>query len=96
MDIAEKIKLELISQFPSLEQSIQILDSWTPYTYTEYFNSYIGSYMGFTFTKKSNLKDIPIKLKNLKNLYLATFWQRHLYNKKGQPSGQPIFYCSIP
>ena len=23
-------------------------------TYTEYFNSYIGSYMGFTFTKKSN------------------------------------------
>lgn len=76
MDIAEKIKLELINKFPTLEQSIQILDSWTPYTYTEYFNSYIGSYMGFTFTKKSNLKDIPIKVKNLKNLYLATFWQR--------------------
>ena len=41
-----------------MNESISLLDVWTPYTYTEYFNSYIGSYMGFTFTKKSNLKDL--------------------------------------
>lgn len=75
-EIAEKIKETIMKKFPTTESSIQILDSWTPYTYTEYYNSYLGSYMGFTFTKKSNLKDIPIKLKNIKNLYLLTFWQR--------------------
>ena len=32
--------------------------------------------MGFTFTKKSNIKDIPVKLKNLKNFYLLTYWQK--------------------
>ena len=75
-EIAEKIKNELIKHYPTLEQSIQVIDSWTPYTYTKYYNSYLGSYMGFTFTKKSSFKDIPIKLKGIKNLYLLTFWQR--------------------
>lgn len=75
-EIAEKIKEAIIKHYPTTEFSIQLIDTWTPYTYTQYYNSYLGSYMGFTFTKKSNLKDIPIKLKNIKNLYLLTFWQR--------------------
>ena len=75
-EIAERIKETLIKHYHQVESTISILDTWTPYTYTEYYNSYIGSYMGFTFTKKSNLKDIPIKLKNLKNFYLLTYWQR--------------------
>lgn len=74
--ISEKIKSQIINNYPTTKDSLTIIDCWTPYTYTEYFNSYIGSYMGFTFTKKSNIKDIPIKLKNLKNFYLLTFWQR--------------------
>ena len=44
-EVSDKIKLELISLYKELEESISILDSWTPYTYTLYYNSYVGSYM---------------------------------------------------
>ena len=74
--ISNNILNAISKQYPETLNSIKILDSWTPYTYTEYFNSYLGSYMGFTFTKKSNIKDIPVKLKNLKNFYLLTYWQK--------------------
>ena len=74
--ISKNVLDAISKQYPETLNSIKILDSWTPYTYTEYFNSYLGSYMGFTFTKKSNIKDIPVKLKNLKNLYLLTYWQK--------------------
>ena len=74
--ISNNILNAITKQYPETLNSIKILDSWTPYTYTEYFNSYLGSYMGFTFTKKSNIKDIPVKLKNLKNFYLLTYWQK--------------------
>ena len=42
----------------------------------KYLKSSDVTYIGFTFTKKSNLKDIPYKLKNLKNFYLLTYWQK--------------------
>ena len=42
-----------------------------------YYNAYVGSYMGFTFTKKSTLKETPVKIKNIKNLYLLSFWNRN-------------------
>ena len=75
-NIADKLMELICNEFKSMKQSISLLDVWTPYTYTEYFNSYIGSYMGFTFTKKSNLKDIPYKINGLKNFYSLTYWQK--------------------
>ena len=66
----------LKEQFEELKTSISLLDVWTPYTYTEYYNTYLGSYRGFTFTKKSNMKNIPYKLKGIRNLYLLTYWQK--------------------
>ncbi len=74
--LANKFKDFIVEQCPELKDSITLLDSWTPFTYNQYFNSNHGSYMGFTFTKNSNLNHIPYKIKNLKNFYLLTYWQK--------------------
>lgn len=74
--LAKKIKDIIIEQYPEFKQSITILDCWTPFTYNQYFNSYYGSYMGFTFTKKASIKHIPYKLKNIKNFFLLSYWQK--------------------
>lgn len=73
---AEKLKSLIIKEYPKLKDSIKLLDSWTPFTYNNYFHSYYGSYMGFTFTKDSLFKDISYKVKGINNFYLATYWQK--------------------
>ena len=74
-DLSNKLKNEIINAFPNLS-NIELLDSWTPITYNNYYNSYYGSYMGFTYTKNGNLSNITSKIKGVKNLLLATYWQR--------------------
>lgn len=76
----EKVSLKLqeiiLDKYPKLKESIKILDCWTPVTYYDYFYLHMGSYMGFTFTKQSNIKHIPNKLKGINNFHLYTFWQK--------------------
>ncbi len=88
-NLANKFKDLIVEEFPNLKKSITLLDCWTPVTYNQYFNSNCGSYMGFTFTKKSSFNHIPYKLKNLKNFYLATYWQKL---SGGLPVGLEIGY----
>lgn len=75
-EIGEQIKDILISRYPVLKESIKLIDTWTPLTYNEYYHAYYGSYMGFTLTNKCNCYKITNKIKNINNLYLATYWQR--------------------
>lgn len=69
LDIIEEI-------YPSLKNKTKVLDTWTPLTYNNYFNSHNGSYMGYVFGKKAPLTSISPKIKNIKNMLVTTYWQK--------------------
>lgn len=69
---------EVTTIYPNLKNQIKIIDSWTPATYNTYFNSYYGSYMGFVFKKKNSLSTLSPKIKGIKNMYYATYWQTYM------------------
>ncbi len=75
-EIGNNILDILTNKFGISKDDIKMLDTWTPLTYTKYFNSYYGSYMGFSITNKCNCFKITNKIKGINNLYLATVWQR--------------------
>lgn len=68
----------LLDKFLLSKTDLTLLDSWTPVTYNNYFNSYYGSYMGFVLNKNRSLKKIPSKIKGLKNLFIASYWQTYI------------------
>lgn len=73
-ELANILKEHICNEFPKLKNSITLLDSWTPLTYNNYFHSFCGSFMGFTFTNKASLKSLSPKVPNISNLYLASYW----------------------
>ena len=44
------ITAQIVKQFPELDGKIELLDCWTPMTYTRYCNAYHGAYMSFVTT----------------------------------------------
>lgn len=74
-NIGNKILDILVENDNRLKNNISLLDTWTPVTYTTYFNSFYGSYMGFVFTKKKSFKKLSPKINNLKNIFYLTYWQ---------------------
>lgn len=62
--------------YPTLKNKIKLLDTWTPLTYNNYFNSHNGSYMGYVFNKNSSLTKITPKVTNIKNMLITTYWQK--------------------
>lgn len=60
---------------PQISQSLKCIDVWTPATYNKYFDSECGSYMGFMLMPKSSLHSFSGKLKELKNVFIASQWQ---------------------
>ena len=77
-NIAYKIMDTLISKDKNLKDNIKLLDSWTPITYNNYFNTYYGSYMGFVLKKKMNINKLSPKIKDLKNIYYLSYWQNSI------------------
>lgn len=53
---------------------IDVIDSWTPKTYYEYFYSYKGGYMGFIFKKKQTVIYKDSLKKDISNLKIASYW----------------------
>ena len=83
-DILERLE----ERVPSLKGKLSYLDSWTPYTYTRYCNSYMGNFMTFITTKKSsNLFNVKGTLKGLDNVVLAGQWL-------SMPGGLPMAMTS--
>jgi len=74
-NIGCKILDLLVCNNSNLKNNIELLDTWTPLTYNDYFNSYYGSYMGFVFTKNCKLGKMSPKIKDIKNLYYLSYWQ---------------------
>jgi phytoene dehydrogenase-like protein len=77
-DVAQALK----SAFPSLRDSLELLDAWTPATYRRYTDSYRGDYMGYVLGGGRLPLRLPTKIRGLKNAYLASSWQT-------MPSGLP-------
>lgn len=75
-NIGYKILDILVDNDNHLRNDIELLDSWTPITYNDYFNSYYGSYMGFVLKKNNKFDNISPKIKDIKNLYYISYWQK--------------------
>lgn len=76
-NIGYKIIDILSEKYPNLKNNIELLDTWTPITYNEYFNSYYGSYMGYVLSKKEPFRRLSPKIPNLKNIYYLSYWQNN-------------------
>ena len=85
---ADDILERLEERVPSLRGKLKYLDSWTPFTYTRYCNSYMGNFMTFIISKtSSNLFNIPGTLKDIENVVLAGQWL-------SMPGGLPMAMTS--
>lgn len=86
-ELAEELTKRVVAAFPELEGKIELLDCWTPLTYTRYCNAFHGSYMGFVTTvgnKQMRFKGI---VKGVDNLFVAGQWVM-------SPGGLPIAVIS--
>lgn len=79
---SEDVSAALLAAFPSLRESLLLLDVWTPATYRRYTDSYRGDYMGYVLGGGRLPIRLPTRIKGLKNAYLASSWQT-------MPSGLP-------
>ncbi len=68
----------VVNKFPELKNHFEVIDSWTPMTYNNYFNTYHGSYMGFIFKKNGMLRKISPRIKGVKNMFFITYWQTYM------------------
>lgn len=73
-EIAQMALERVIVEYPFLDGKIQILDVWSPMTYTRYCNSYKGAYMSFVTTRGAKSITVPGTIKGLRNVLLASQW----------------------
>ena len=78
-----QVRAAIIKQFPELDGKMELLDVWTPMTYTRYCNAYHGAYMSFVTTVGAKQMRVKGTLKNVKNFYMAGQWIM-------SPGGLPI------
>lgn len=76
--VTNNLTNELQNYYHGSCNDVSILDSWTPVTYQNFFHSYYGSYMGFIFKKNGSLKRLSFRIKNVKNMFYATYWQSYM------------------
>ena len=74
--LAEGIERAICMRFPTLSGRLKLLDVWTPATYQRYTGAAVGSYMSFLLPKGRLPTLADTKLYGVKNVFLATQWQR--------------------
>lgn len=85
--VADNVLKRIVEQFPDLRDSIQLLDVWTPLTYTRYCNSFCGAYMGFIGKKGVKSYKFKENIKGLSNVWVASQWMQ-------SPGGLPVAAAS--
>lgn len=78
-----EVKKRIIKMFPSLEDSLEIIDIVTPKTFNRYTNAYHGAYMPFAFTSTGSMFYYDGKIKGVKNVLVSGQWTL-------MPGGLPI------
>lgn len=81
--IADIIESALKEKFPVLKDSLKFLDMWTPATYNRYTGEEVGAFMSFIFPRGSWPTIVDGKLKEVRNLVMASQWLQ-------TPGGLPI------
>ena len=69
-ELAKKIELALIKEYPEVYGKIDVIDIATPLTYERYTNSYKGSWMNIV-SVGDRKRAYPGYLKNIKGVYFA-------------------------
>jgi phytoene dehydrogenase-like protein len=82
-NIAKAIMAEIVKKYPAYDGKMEILDTWTPYTYAFRNNDTNGSYMRFITTAVSRKANISAEVRGVENVYLAGHWLRY-------PGGLPM------
>ena len=83
-DFARSVLHATLKRYPSIKDSVELLDVWTPATYIKYFNAKRGAFLSFASKPgKALCYRAPSKIKGLSNVYLATQWQ-------SSPGGLPV------
>jgi len=82
-NIADAILAEIIKKYPQYEGKIEVLDTWTPYTYARRNNDTNGAFMRFITTAISRQATIAPEVKGVDNVLLASHWLKY-------PGGLPM------
>ncbi len=73
---AEEVKERILRRYPSLSPSLELLDSWTPATFSRYLGSVCGSYMSFSLSPGIRPASFPMRLKRAPGVVFASGWSR--------------------
>lgn len=76
-EVAHEILARIEERFPEYRGKIKLIDCWTPYTYHRMNNCYYGAYMRFITTATNRNAFLPIDVKDLRNVFLASHWLRY-------------------
>lgn len=83
INIANAIVHEIEEKFPAYAGKIQVLDTWTPYTYARRNNDTNGAFMRYITTAISRKAGIAQEVKGVDNVFLASHWLKY-------PGGLPM------
>ena len=81
--MADAILSAIVKRFPEYDGKIEVLDTWTPYTYSRRNNDTNGAYMRFITTAISQKATISAEIRGVENVFLAGHWLRY-------PGGLPM------
>lgn len=81
--LALEVQKRIIEKFPTLKDSLEIIDIVTPKTFNRYTNAYHGAYMPFAFTSTGSMFYYDGKIKGVKNVLVSGQWTL-------MPGGLPI------
>ena len=72
--LAEKLTKAAVKRFPAIKNKIEVTDVVTPLTYHRYTAVWKGAYMAWIVPPAAGRFNIPRKLPDLENFYLAGQW----------------------
>ncbi|MCR5847114.1 MAG: NAD(P)/FAD-dependent oxidoreductase [Lachnospiraceae bacterium] len=82
-NIADAVLGEILNKYPQYEGKIEVLDTWTPYSYARRNNDTNGAFMRFITTAISRQATIAPEVKGVDNILLASHWLKY-------PGGLPM------
>jgi phytoene dehydrogenase-like protein len=72
--LADKLTKAAIQRFPAIKDKIEVTDVVTPLTYNRYTAVWKGAYMAWIVPPTAGRFNIPRKLPDLEDFYLAGQW----------------------
>ena len=76
--INKEIINAVIKQYPELNGKIEYLTEFTPISLNKWANTKYGALQGYSFTNKNSFYIISSKIKELKNFYMCSQWNRSI------------------